>query len=226
MISYRDASRKRGELLTLDLYLFNNIGLAECCCCCCGANCPNFREYPALHCQLCRSSPHSHFFIASSLSLLPKQRSRFPQSCLPVLTSQSKGVSAELHELLLRKLSCGEPKSADRKLLQQWKSKKYLLWSQKSLHLCDKIFMASMADSWENHLLNGFYVTGISWCGQKIKADKYLSAVNERYKSVHRSSWPPPSPMKRNSDQRISAKLVWQRIVYLNLALSPPSCDI
>lgn len=58
----------------------------------------------------------------------------------------------------------------------------------KSLHLCDKIFMASMADSWENHLLNGFYVTGISWCGQKIKADKYLSAVNERYKSVHRSS--------------------------------------
>ena len=130
MISYRDASRKRGELLTLDLYLFNNIRLAECCCCCCGANCPNFREYPALHCQLCRSSPHSHFFIASSLSLLPKQRSRFPQSCLPVLTSQSKGVSAELHELLLRKLSCGEPKSADRKLLQQWKSKRYLLWSQ------------------------------------------------------------------------------------------------
>lgn len=119
IISYRDASRKRGELLTLDLYLFNNIRLAECCCCCCGANCPNFREYPALHCQLCRSSPHSHFFIASSLSLLPKQRSRFPQSCLPVLTSQSKGVSAELHELLLRKLSCGEPKSADRKLLQQ-----------------------------------------------------------------------------------------------------------
>ena len=50
---------------------------------------------------------------------------------------------------------------------------------------CAKIFMASRADSWENHLLNGFDVTGISWCGQKIKADKYLSAVNERYRSVH-----------------------------------------
>ena len=68
------------------------------------------------------SSAAVHHILTSSLpalSLLPKQRSRFPQSCLPVLTSQSKGVSAELHELLLRKLSCGEPKSADRKLLQQ-----------------------------------------------------------------------------------------------------------
>ena len=36
------------------------------------------------------------------------------------------------------------------------------------------LWLPPTADSWENHLLNGFDVTGISWCGHKIKADKYL----------------------------------------------------
>ena len=78
------------------------------------------------------------------------------------------------------------------------------------------LWLPPTADSWENHLLNGFDVTGISWCGQKIKADKYLSAVNERYRSVH-CCW---DPLLTSKQQKRSP----DHATYLRRAAPPAYC--